>query len=453
MKLYNSWLSRAFFVKAILLYAVLYVCIGFSRPMYLPSNEILFVQTTYILALLVVSFEYSWHSIRKTITVIFLFYLLCSFALRLFNLEYFGKDLGYDTIDGETYHRFASWLCSNSFGHFIVKMQSYGNYKLDDFGQFGLVYWIYRIFTPEIGIQVMILVNAVAVALSSMFLYKTSRLFFARSASNFVAFLWGCEAFAIYTCAGGLKENIMLLFVNIAVYFLCKLHTRKFTAYNVIMFFAAAGMLLLYRLALFYILLLAFVTAILLKRSFVKNHIRFFIGVVGIVTVVVAPAVISMISVQRGYSSDFLMEDSSSRMQEAGGSLGIVTNIFAAIFGPFPSFVADSYKANYITLYSFTPFVKVLYSFYLLYAIIRIVKKQMVAYFPILVYFLLSSFMLVFTFYSLHDRYQWVHIPATMILAAKGFKEWHSNQHFLPYNKYYLVVAILFVVVYNMRSL
>ena len=139
---YNSWLNRAFFVKAILLYIVLYACIGLLRPMFLPSYEILFVQTVYVLALLVVSLEYSRHSIRKTVTVIFLFHLLCSFALRLFNLEYFGKALGYDTRDGETYHRFASWLCSNSFGHFVETVQSYGDYTLDDFGQFGLVYWI-----------------------------------------------------------------------------------------------------------------------------------------------------------------------------------------------------------------------------------------------------------------------------------------------------------------------
>ena len=66
-------------------------------------------------------------------------------------------------------------------------------------------------------------------------------------------------------------------------------------------------------------------------------------------------------------------------------------------------------------------------------------------------FWFLNNFMLVFTLFAQHDRYQWPHMPFTIILAIYGLICWREERHILKWDKLYLLFAILIILIFNYR--
>ena len=163
------------------------------------------------------------------------------------------------------------------------------------------------------------------------------------------------------------------------------------------------------------------------------------------------PLITNAVLVQRGYDYESVSSMQEARTEATGGAVARVTNVVAGFVGPIPNFVADDYfKRTYITRYSFTPFFKMIISFFFLYGFIALVKKKRTVLFPFYVFILLNIIMMIFTFYTLHDRYHWPAIPLFFIVSAWGYQE-YIGLHRSKFYTCYSLGVILLILLFNLR--
>ena len=451
MNFLTSWLNRSFFVRSVFLYSCLMVLLTIMQTTKGPTAQIIGLQVIATIAVIAFSRIYTYKSIISTCIVVAVFQLLLQFGLRFFYIDYFNNPLGFNPADAFYYDYHADYFKNSSFTVYKNFLDEHGVY-LDDRGMNYVTYFIYHFAGTHVrGLQLAIVVNTLAITLSSYFIYKLGNLYFDNKVSTFITFVWGTELFAVYTAASGVKENYMVGLLVPAFYFLAKSY-RYFELKNIIYFFIFASSALLFRMALFYMLVLSFVVVIFLRFPFIRKYIVFF-AITGIIMVCIYYYnVVDTIALERGYDYETLEEIADNRM--AAASSGIVSQLFnyvSGLIGPFPNIVATGPKANYITLYSFSSFCKVMYSFFFLYGAYAAIKYRKYEFMPILTFWLMDTVMLWFTFFSLHDRYQWPHIPIMIVVAALGGIEWRHRSHHIQWDKLYFVGAIVLIVVYNFR--
>lgn len=446
MSIINAWLKRDFFLKAAFLYLGMMFVIGIIRPNQLPPMPILAVQILYVLIVLVFSHMYSIVSLKRTLFCIFLFQLICSLGLRYFNYSYYHNPLGFNAVDSAFYDMLGGQV-NLPYREFVASVLSYAGIALDDVGFPTVIYVVYKL-CGDYGGDALVFFNTVIITWSCYFLYKTSMMFFDNKKSLFICFFWGIEAFAIKTAAGGLKENFFLFFVVAAMYYLCKL-SRKICIKDLLLFLLFAIGTYFFRMTIFYGFVVTFFVVLFLKNKSIKINFWFLAFLILLIVVVNVITIVKAVMNSRGYSIDrieIIQEDKGS------GLLQWVTNIVAALIGPFPNFISSAFKRNYITLYSFTPFAKMLYSLFFLYGTWYALKKKKTEYFPFILMWGMNTIMIVVMFFALHDRFQWPHIPFTLILSCLGYDMLQKNKSNEMIQSLYLIVVVLFIFIFNFRS-
>ena len=159
----------------------------------------------------------------------------------------------------------------------------------------------------------------------------------------------------------------------------------------------------------------------------------------------------SIMMEQRGYEYDNVFSHSTEKLSDAGGSIAIITNLISGFIGPIPSFVSDdSFKIIYITRYSFSTFVKMFISFFYVYSVFIFVKFRIISLTPMIVFTLLNILMIEITFFTLHDRYHWPHLPLLFVLSMYGF-EYCRKFKVRKLYACYSYIAVLLIVLFNFR--
>lgn len=449
MNFLTSWLNRSFFIRSVLLYSCLMAILTLMQTSKGPTVEIIGLQVVFTISVIIFSRLYTYKSIISTCFIILVFQLLMQFGLRFFYYHYFDNPLGYNPADAYWYDYIAEYHMTSPISEF-KRFLDENNVYIDDRGMNYVTYLIYHIAGTHVrGLQFAIIANSIAISFSSYFVYKLGRLYFDKKVSTFITFVWGTELYAVYTAASGLKENYMLALILPAFYFLAKLY-KYFELKNIIYFFIFASSALLFRMALFYMLVLSFFVVIFLRFPFIRKYIVFF-TITGIIVVCVYYYnVVDTIALERGYSYDALDKISDNKLGHSG-MIAQFLNYFAGFIGPFPNIVATGVKANYITMFSFSSFCKVMYSFFFIYGAYAAIRYRKYEYVPLLSFWLMHIVMLLFTFFTQHDRYQWPHIPIMLIIAALGGIEWHRHRHYIVWDKIYFVFAMFLIVFFNFR--
>lgn len=356
--------------------------------------------------------------------------------------------LGFKPVDSKYYHYIGThfYLTYSDFIRYLVSHKI----DLDDTGFMLIVFSVYKLMgSATLGAQLLVMFNAIVVTLSSYYVYRISKLLLNNSQSLFICFLWGIQFYASYTASVGLKENFMVLPIIMCFYHLTRLN-RSFSTKQLLLSLLYSLFILLFRLPLFFMYLAALTFVFSLKFPYIRKYLGVAILAMFVVAYVYSYNTINTIALMRGYNYELLSMLTERKMHNAGAVAQIV-NIISSIIGPIPNFIADKVKMNYITIFSFTSYLNMLASFYFVYGIIHIIKKKQVDYMPMLVFWLLNTFMLVFTFYSLHDRYQWPHVAFTFIVAGYGYNEWRSNKHLAKWDIYFLIVSTFLVLIFNGR--
>ncbi|MBO4814312.1 MAG: glycosyltransferase family 39 protein [Muribaculaceae bacterium] len=448
MNLLKIWHSRKFFITAAFLYILFFALFAFGQKSKVPDLPIVVMQMLGMIMIVFFSFLYDRQSISKTLLLIVLFQLICCYGLRFFNIEYFENPLGFDPQDAMGYHQHGSHI-EKSFIVYLRYLDSI--VQLDDYGFNLIVYFVYGLSgDPDMGIQLLVLFNIIAVTISSFFIYKLSNRFFDKADSCFIAFFWGTELYAVYTASIGLKENFMVMFVIIAIYYIMRVH-KSLVSKDIIYAVLFSLPLLLFRTSVFYMLMCVLVYLLALRLPLVKRHIYVFILIIAVLATIYAYQAIDELALQQGYSYDML-QDFADRKVKKTGSLIYTLNYLASVIGPFPNMVANEMvKQNYITLYSFSSFCKVFYSFFMIYGIYGAFRRKHYEMIGIFLFWFLNTFMLLFTLFAQHDRYQWPHMPFTLVLACYGLMCWRDERHILKWDKLYFIFALLIILIFNLR--
>ena len=449
MNLLRIWGTRKFFSIAAIYYLLLLTLFFFTQKSRVPDSSLVLMQILGMGLLVFFSLLYDKHSISKTILIVVIFQLICSFGLRYFNIDYFNNPLGYRPYDALLYHRYGSHIELSLFG--FIKYLNVLEVRLDDMGFPLIIYLVYHLSgDPVTGIHLLVLFNVIAISISSYYLYKISNLFFEKEISCFITFFWGTELYAVYTASAGLKENFMIMFIVIAIYYIILVNRRMFIK-NIICAVLFSMPLLLFRSSVFYMLIAVLLFIVALRLPIVKQYFYVYIFLITLLASIYYYQIIDQLAMQLGYSNDFLeiLVDRKVRRQ---GNMTFIMNYLASVVGPLPNLISDDIvKRNFITLYSFSSLCKVFYSFFFIYGVYGIFKKKHYELIGVFIFWLLDTVMLDLTLFAQHDRYQWSHIPFTIILAIYGLKCWKENRHILSWDRWYMVIAFLIIIIFNLR--
>ncbi len=446
-------LKRSFFGAMLLFYLAILLLYGLLMQNKVPPYPILMLQIASVFIIYFFSFLYSKKSIVVTCIIIFLFQLIVSYGLRYFNLEYFNNPLGYKPADARSYHMLAMRFMHSSFHELNMFMDSF-EFMLDDRGMNYICYFIYRIGgTTERALNLMVFVNVCCITASSYFTYKLSNVFVESKYALTAAFLWGTQLYSTYTAASGLKENFMVLFLIASLYYLAILY-NDFSIKNIALSVLFAASALFFRMALFYMLLASILFVVAVKFPIVRKYIYFLlIALVALTWVSYQRTFDEMAVLRRG--ADAMDYDTyqglvENKMNQAGFFASIVSYL-SAFIGPLPNIVAAGEKVNYITLFSFSSFCKSFYAFFFLYAIYLAIKQKKFDIMAILVFWFLDIIMLIVTFFTLHDRYHWPHVPIVITLAIWGATQWRVNKTPKLVQYTYFCTVIIIISIFNFR--
>ena len=382
---------------------------------------------------------------------LFIYHVAFAFLMRGVDVAVYGDPLGYSAADARFY-----MYCGEHYGNLplsdLLSQLSLDGYMLDDFGYPIIVWLSYHLFGSAYGLNAVIFLNGVVIASGSYYLYRLSLYFLPLSYAKLVAIIWGMMPFAIFTSAAGLKENFFAFFVVVTFYAFYSFLKHR----NVLYLFVcllALSCTFLFRLAIGYFAILSLLSYYFVNSRFVRRHIKLCVVLILLASCVFFPVVTRSVLQQRGYEYEAQTEGVAERTAETGGLIAVVTNVVSGFVGPIPNIVAsDAQKRTYITRYSYTPFLKIVISYFFLCGLYRIVKRRETCITPFFVFVVLNVVMMIFTFFSMHDRYHWPAIPLFLVIAAWGYVRTAESLHWrTALYKTYLLGVVLLILMFNFR--
>lgn len=416
------------------------------------GNTVFQVLTTVAIVIMSYALLSRTVSHRTLLCGLLIFQIMATLALRDYNYMQWGNYLGANPVDAAVYDEIATHLAhtDGSLGSQLKAMDAY----MDDLGFIAIISFVYSVFGPTLGMHVLALLNCFVVVVSAHLLYRLAlMLSFDYTDATFLCFLWGVMPFSIYTACAGLKENFMLLCIIAAVY-----HIYKCAECCNLKQFVLAGLciasLFFFRTAVGIILILTFVMALAVRFQFIYKHITLWIVIVLIAAALLFNEfVIYSYTMRGGGDVERFMGMRDQKTEAAGGFIGGITNIVAAFIGPFASIVATSSgKANYITLDGFGAVIKMMLSLGFIYGGYKIFRDKVLSLLPIVFFVMLHLVMLIFTFYTLHVRFQWPHMPFVFLIAIYGLKRIQSsNLQRFKIPQIYSLIVVGVIVLYNLR--
>lgn len=408
----------------LIIYTLSTIILGsIARPLF-PDKTLFIFQTIFILNICIFAYILFYKSLKRSVffTSLFIFQIVWIAIFRIFNQTFYGNPLGYNPLDASFYNNLGVLFSSpNYLDLSLSKLLSHYTQGMDDWGFPTIVAISYKTFGAEFGITFVAILNAVFVIIGTIFIHKIARRFTTDTNARAICFIWATLPFSIYTSSVGLKENYMVCFVILSIYHLYQ-YMEHPNLKSIILFFLFTITLLFFRTAIFFILMITFFfTLCLTNKSFAKNVNRWLLFFAFLSFVFFSYAVDFIGGIRGDVDSSTIGQQAENLISQRSSIVVYSTNILATIIGPFPSFISDPIKVNYITIYSFGTMVKMLLSIYYIYGIIYIVKHKITYFYPLLIFIALHSIMLITTFYSLHDRYQWPQIPFVLLLSLFGF--------------------------------
>lgn len=373
-------------------------------------------------------------------------------AYKLFNYYMLGNWIGLPG-DGYSYNRIASSFANGRYSVFdLLDYFKARHIMLDDYGMFGFTSLLYWFFGCEWGIHILPFCNIFPILIGGYVLKKLAlHIGLDSQCSYLLFFLWSTMTFACFDSSVALKENYMVCMVLLSTYYLLQI-TSEITLLRCVLFLLCASSLLLFRTAVFYVFLICLITAIMLKVDFFGRHLWLWLSVFFIISVFAFSFAIDYIGgIRGGVSSSVLSSAYNDKMAEAG-VFGPILNVVSALIGPIPSFLGnDEHKLKYMTLFSFTSTIKILFSFGYVYTLCYVIRNRVLDLLPILIFIIFNSLMLIVCFYTLHDRYQWPQYPLVLLLSFYGIDKYYQSNPYGNKYKYYCYLAVLIIVIFNLR--
>lgn len=436
----NSYLGTTYLIVWMLL-AVIPVSKFWPSAMLQLMQLLLFVNSVVVV--------YISQKISKggLIFVILLSHMFMSLILRYYYMEFWNDPLGPVAIDSYNYDSDGIYYASYDFTYFINDFLEINGW--DDLGFTFIIYSVYKSFSPEIGIHLLVVLNSIAIAISCNYLYRISCQFVSAKCSMFIIAIWGSLSFSIVTAANGLKENFFTSLIILAVYYLYKFIENK-SFMNFVLFLLVSLATSFFRMAMFPVLVMALISIWIIKK--IKPTVKSFFFIVSLIVlaICVGQYIMNFLILLRGFSDDTFSEMALNQYGEhnLGGSLSAVINVLFGFIGSTPSFISTPEKISYITLFNYSVFVILIFSSLYIYGIFKafIMQSNIIALVAITI---INSVMIIAMSFSFDFRYRFVSVPFILVIAAFGME--NSSPKLLKLHKLYCVVLLLLVLLYNIK--
>ena len=374
-------------------------------------------------------------------------------SYRIFNYNVLGDWLGVG-VDGRYYTKLGTdFIAQNKSIFDIIKYFEMKRVMIDDYGMSFIATSFFWFWGADWGFYLLPFLSIVPILIGVHCLIRLSDMLGLQTHKGYLlGFIWGTMTYSYYNCSVGLKENYMVCMVIVSMYFLQKI-VEDVSFYRIIIFLFFASTMLFFRTALFYMLVVCLIIALLLKIEDFAKYIWLWLGCGLLVSIPLFTFAINYIGGVRGGVSDQFVNNMYQTKMQNGGIFAPVLNTIVTFVGPIPSFISDAVKAKYITLFSFTSTTKILLSFGYIFAIVDTFKRNFLKLIPLIVFVLLHSIMIWIMFYSLHDRYQWPQYPFILLLSFYGFNEYFKKYSKGTLYKCYCAFVIACILFFNFRVL
>ena len=386
---------------------------------------------------------HKYTSLNTLLPTIFFINLILSILIRIMFMSHWNNPFGPVVFDALDYHIDASSYYKYSFFKFIEEYSN--NSSLDDFGFTCILYIVYSLFEPELGIHVMLLINSLAVTIACKYVYKIGKEYLTVETAKLAVAVVGVTSFSMTTSAKGLKENFFILIVVSASYFLLQ-YRRNGGLKNLIRFFIIALCSVFFRLAILPIFILAYFSKFI-QNSLKKRYFLIFVCLMAI-TIYIGLRIMNYLLIMRGFSDDIFLEHYENQYNDSafGGLTNTITNLVFGILGAVPSFVSSPEKAQYITLNNFTLLVSFFSGSLFISGIYKILKNRS-ELFPLVVISLLNILMITVMSFSFDYRYRFVIFPLIIIISLYSLQDVSNRESIM--HKLYVVGSLALTVMYN----
>lgn len=381
------------------------------------------------------------------IFVVLLSHTFMSLLLRLYYIEFWNNPLGPIAIDSFNYNNDGIYYASYGIVRFINDFLETNSW--DDLGFTFIIYSVYKIFSPEVGIYILVVLNSFVIAISCNYLYKISCQFVSTRSTMFIIAVWGTLSFSMVTAANGLKENFFSSFIIVSVYYLYKFIENK-SFIHFILFLLMSLVTSFFRIAMLPILLISLNSIWIIKK--IKPTIKSFFLILSLIILLIyiGKYIMSYLILLRGLSDDTFSEMALNQYGEhnLGGSLSAMVNVIFGFIGSTPSFISTPEKISYITLFNYSVFIILIFSSLYIYGVFKafITQSNIIA---LVVITIINSVMIIAMSFSFDFRYRFISVPFILVIAAFGMEK--SSIKLMKLHEVCCIVLVLLILLYNIK--
>lgn len=391
-----------------------------------------------------VSISLRLKSERQLLSLIGLYSFCLSLLLRCYFIDYYGKPFG-EAVDSYKYDEFANSTVIHGSDLFSSLRQNELN--IDDFGFSSVVYFIYRLFSPEAGRWILLLFNSILTVWMSHNMYRTCILLhFDFRKAMFATSVLGLFPFLFVTSAVGLKEVVFCFLISGALYYTYKWRHDK----KVLSLFTACAFI---TLTLFFRTAIAAMLAMVLLCSAVSNEnnklrllVLFLFGAV--LTVFVLDWAMQTIF---GKSLEFILAVTQGRnlvfedrALEAGADSGYFVQALGGLFGPFPNFTR---YVQYGILHSSGLLFKCILGALAFRSVYFVVRRLDYIFYPVLLFLFLGLLMRILCGVALDMRYDITFFESFVIISLYNTEKIQES----TFIRLYTLCVLAIIVMYNLR--
>ena len=375
---------------------------------------------------------------------VFIYSVIAALLIRELSWE-FRNEPFLGGVDSQTYNSFGKIAINQDLPYLKYVDILSEEWGLDDQGMSFVIYFVYKIAGSAIAAQYLLLfINAFVITGCAWRLDGIMRYFqIERKLRRFCVAVYAFFPFLSLTAGVGLKENFFLFIIISAFYYMFRYKETKYRKY--LLFTVIFCILtIFFRLATFAMMIISLFICLIGTEKNGKGLMRLMI----LGAVVGALAMSILLTVLFGRNLEAFLTIAASRtgqVSEGVGSIGSWVIGFLAVFlGPFPNF---SKLSEYALVHSSGVLMKGVLGFPILMGMIYYSRKYITKFYPLLVYFLMNTLMVVLVGVSLDMRYQIPFFPLALPYAARYLQDRKLKLYFL----YYIAFLFILIFFYNRR--
>lgn len=365
--------------------------------------------------------------------------LIMKYLYHVSGLDTFGE-----AIDSHYYYSVTMHNGHKKLFDFFNSMPYDLRINTADYGYYSILYFLYQI-NPNLEwlIYGVIFINSVCLFVTGIFMYKIQLLLGCnKDTSKTIMILFISTPYIAMIAINGLKEIIFITIIMVSFYRILLVQQQK-GFINVFKALIGIAACFLFRTAVAYFLLISLFVAITLTEY---NKVAFLV-VMFIVILFFNTILPFALEHLLGVSIENVSYTTNYRIRHADRSSSLyskVLPIMSSIIGPFPNL---DRTGKFSFIYSLTIFMKNCYTFFFLYGTIQIIRKQLINWYPIIVYIFITMSMLNVGGVSLDLRYHTTYLPLFFVVVSKFF----TKKKTLCYLSIFVFIILIYI--YSTRRL